>query len=142
MGRHDIAREGIRKRIGDSGSGHALRCGRTVRCARSAAFARRRRLAYTLLGGLIYSGLTWGQPADELPARSLAATCAACHGTEGRAVRGAAMPPLAGLPRDYFLEQMRAFRSGTRPATIMQQIAEGFDDSQLEALAAYFASRP
>jgi cytochrome c553 len=52
------------------------------------------------------------------------------------------MPPLAGLPRDYFLEQMRAFRSGTRPATIMQQIAEGFDDSQLEALAAYFASRP
>jgi cytochrome c553 len=48
------------------------------------------------------------------------------------------MPPLAGLSQGYFLQQMRAYRDGTRPASLMQQIARGFDAAQTEALAAYF----
>ncbi len=71
--------------------------------------------------------------------RAMAASCAACHGTDGNAVRGGAMPRLAGLRGDYFVRQMRSFRDGTRPATVMQQIAKGFDDAQTDALAAYFA---
>jgi cytochrome c553 len=49
------------------------------------------------------------------------------------------MPRLAGLRADYFVQQMRSFREGTRPATVMQQIARGFDDAQTDALAAFFA---
>jgi cytochrome c553 len=76
--------------------------------------------------------------AATLSLRALAASCAACHGTDGDAVRGSAMPPLAGLSQGYFLQQMRAFRDGTRTAPLMQQIARGFDEAQTQALAAYF----
>ncbi|MGR2691034.1 c-type cytochrome, partial [Pelomicrobium sp. P1] len=41
---------------------------------------------------------TPGLAAEDLQARSWAASCAACHGTEGRAVGG--MPALAGKPKE------------------------------------------
>jgi cytochrome c553 len=78
--------------------------------------------------------------ASRLSIRMLAATCAACHGTEGRALRGDAIPPLAGLPQAYFLRQMRGFRDGSVAATVMTQIAKGYSDEQFEALADYFAA--
>lgn len=78
--------------------------------------------------------------AQRLYMRSLAATCAHCHGTEGRAVEGEALIRLAGLPRDYLLTQLLAFRTGDRKATIMHQITRGYSEQQLESLAAYFAA--
>lgn len=79
--------------------------------------------------------------AQALYIRTLAATCANCHGTDGRPVTGSAVPPLAGVPRQQTLANLRAFRDGTRPGTIMQQIVKGFDDAQLDALATYFAAQ-
>jgi sulfide dehydrogenase cytochrome subunit len=73
--------------------------------------------------------------------RSLAATCAACHGTDGRAVSGPSMLRLAGMPKAEFVRQMRAFRDGTRDATVMQQIAKGYDEEQTEALGDFFAAQ-
>ena len=72
--------------------------------------------------------------------RSLAATCAHCHGTDGHAVEGQAFIRLAGLNKDYMLTQLLAFRTGQRPATIMHQITKGYSQEQLEEIAAYFAS--
>ena len=72
---------------------------------------------------------------------SLAATCAQCHGTAGRALPGAVVPGLAGLPAPYLVEQMKAFKTGTRAATVMHQIAKGYSDTQVEQLAAYFAAQ-
>ena len=66
-------------------------------------------------------------------------TCAQCHGTDGKAASGAAVPGLAGLPAPYFTEQMTAFKAGTRPATVMHQLAKGYSDAQIAELAAYFA---
>ena len=80
------------------------------------------------------------QDAALLQTRALAATCANCHGTEGRAVAGAAVPGLAGLPAVYMQEQMRAFKAGTRTATVMHQISKGYSDVQIERLATYFAA--
>ena len=73
--------------------------------------------------------------------RSLAATCAACHGTDGHAVSGPSMLRLAGKPKSEFVRQMRAFREGSRAATVMQQIAKGYDDAQTEALGYFFAAQ-
>jgi len=70
----------------------------------------------------------------------LAASCAICHGTEGRAVTKEVVP-LAGLPRDYIAAQMRALRDGQRPATVMHQIAKGYTDAQIDALAAWFSAQ-
>jgi cytochrome subunit of sulfide dehydrogenase len=79
------------------------------------------------------------QDSTALRAQALAATCANCHGTAGRAVDGAAVPGLAGLPANYIVEQMKAFKAGTRPATVMHQLAKGYSDAQIDQLAAYFA---
>jgi cytochrome c553 len=73
-------------------------------------------------------------------AQRLAAPCAICHGTDGRAVTKDIVP-LAGLPREHIASQMRAFRDGERPASVMHQIAKGYNDAQIDALAAWFAAQ-
>jgi cytochrome subunit of sulfide dehydrogenase len=69
--------------------------------------------------------------------RYVVANCANCHGTTGRSSGG--MPSLAGLQAPYLAEQMRQFRDGKRPATIMHQIAKGYSEQQTEQLAEYFS---
>lgn len=73
-------------------------------------------------------------------AQQLASACAICHGTDGRG-DGKVLPPLAGMPREHLASQMRAFRDGQRPATVMHQIARGYTDEQIDALAAWFAAQ-
>ena len=79
--------------------------------------------------------------AAALRVNALAATCANCHGTMGRAVDAASVPGLAGLPASYIVEQMKAFKAGTRPATVMHQLAKGYSDAQIDQVAAYFAAQ-
>jgi cytochrome c553 len=52
------------------------------------------------------------------------------------------MPGLAGMPASNFVEQMKAFRAGSRPSSVMQQLAKGFNDAQVDQLARYFAAQP
>ena len=97
-------------------------------------------LTLALAGAWPMTGLA--QTPERLQAGALAATCANCHGTQGRAVPGSGVPPLAGMPREHLLAQLQAFKAGTRPATIMHQLAKGYTDAQLEQIAAYFAAQP
>lgn len=73
--------------------------------------------------------------------RADAATCANCHGSEGRAVPGSSVPSIAGLPRDYMVAQMKAFKDGSRPATVMHQLTKGLTDQQIQSMADYFAAQ-
>lgn len=81
------------------------------------------------------------QTPDALYVRGLAATCANCHGTNGHTASGSAVPGLAGMPREYMLRQLAAFRDGSRPATVMHQIAKGYSQAQLDQIAGYFAAQ-
>lgn len=84
------------------------------------------------------------QPAggkEALYARSLAASCANCHGTSGKVVAGSTVPSLAGMDKTYFVGQMKSFKDGTRSATLMHQISKGFNDTQIESMANYFAAQ-
>jgi cytochrome c553 len=83
----------------------------------------------------------FAQDARVLHVRSLAATCAHCHGTDGRAHPDSAVAALAGMPRTYLAAQMRDFRDGRRGATVMHQIAKGYTDEQIDSIAAYFAAQ-
>jgi cytochrome subunit of sulfide dehydrogenase len=96
-----------------------------------------------LLGcGLVGSLVANAQESKEaLYTKSLAATCANCHGTNGKVVSGSPVAGLAGLPADYIVSQMKAFKSGARPATVMHQLAKGFSDAQIDQMAAYFAAQ-
>ena len=72
--------------------------------------------------------------------RVLAASCAACHGTNGNSVGGT--PVLAGLDRGYFVTQMQAFRFGALASTVMHRHAKGLTETEIEQLADYFAAQP
>ena len=98
----------------------------------------------TLLAALLAAAAPLAAHAQDQQAlyvRSLAATCANCHGTDGRAVAGSSLPTLAGEPREHLLAQLKAFKGGTRPATIMHQLTKGYTDAQLEQIASYFAAQ-
>ena len=97
------------------------------------------RLAIVLAMGLLCAS-TQAQTAQELNTRTLAATCANCHGTDGRPVGGSDSARLAGQSRDFLIEQLNAFRSGSRPATVMHQITKGLTPQQVEQVADYFAA--
>jgi cytochrome subunit of sulfide dehydrogenase len=78
--------------------------------------------------------------AQDTATRNLASACAICHGTGGTPATNTVVP-LNGLPRQQIADQMRAFRDGKRPATVMHQIAKGYTDPQIDALAGWFAAQ-
>ncbi len=78
--------------------------------------------------------------AAQLHTRATAAMCANCHGTDGRTTEGSAIPSLVGMPKEYQILQMQAFKNGTRPATVMHQITKGLTDAQIETIASYYAT--
>lgn len=71
--------------------------------------------------------------------RTLAASCAACHGTNGNAISGNAI--LAGMDGAYFTAQMLAFKEGSRPATVMHRNAKGLTTDEINLLADYFSKQ-
>jgi sulfide dehydrogenase cytochrome subunit len=77
--------------------------------------------------------------AADLSGRDIAANCASCHGTDGRS-RGK-MPSLAGRDKAEIVLYVSEFRDGKRPSTVMQQLAKGYTDGQIEAAATYFAAQ-
>jgi cytochrome c553 len=97
-------------------------------------------LTLLLSGAAAAAGAATPQDTIKLHQRALAAMCANCHGTEGRTTDGSAIPSLAGMPREYMVSQMKAFREGTRPATVMHQLTKGLTDQQIESVSTYFST--
>jgi sulfide dehydrogenase cytochrome subunit len=96
-------------------------------------------LAAALASGAVLAPPALAQGADPNLGRNRAAACANCHGTNGASIQG--MPNLAGRERAYLVQQMQDFKTGKRPATIMHQLAKGYTDEQIDALAAYFSAQ-
>ena len=82
--------------------------------------------------------MSQAQTMDPLQVRSMAASCANCHGTQGIAEAG--NESLAGVNKDELLKKMLDFKTGKKPATIMHQLSKGYSDEQLAALASYFSA--
>ncbi len=78
-------------------------------------------------------------PAPTTHARAIAATCTTCHVRGG--ARTPAIAPLEGRPAASIADAMRAFKAGTREGTVMPQIARGYADTDIDALAAWFAAQ-
>jgi sulfide dehydrogenase cytochrome subunit len=74
--------------------------------------------------------------------RDMAANCSACHGTAGKAAQGSAVAGLAGRPKDELTQLMAQFKAGQKPATVMHQIAKGYSDGEIAALADHFSRQP
>jgi cytochrome c553 len=89
------------------------------------------------ISGLLAFCAGAAQAAEDVGSRNLAAACAACHGTNGRAVTG--MAPLAGMDKVYFVKVKQEFKTGKRPATLMHQIAKGYSDEQIVQIAEFYS---
>lgn len=70
--------------------------------------------------------------------RSLAATCASCHGTAG-GIEDPSVPPLGGLPEELIATRMREWRAGDDQGSVMHHLAAGYTDEEFELIAGYFA---
>ena len=94
-------------------------------------------LVSTIIGLGHWSGAALAQnaAATDLYKRGLAATCANCHGTDGKGVIDGGMPLINTLTSEQMLTQLKAFKSGAREGTIMPQLAKGYTDEQLETIA-------
>jgi cytochrome c553 len=68
-----------------------------------------------------------------------AASCSGCHPASAKVT--SPVPRLAGLDRATIIKAMQDFRSGTRPGTVMDRIAKGFTDSEIQAIAAWYATQ-
>ena len=77
--------------------------------------------------------------AAPIPARGVAwaQACAACHGPDGQSQ--GTIPALDRLSPEDFRAAMQAFRTGERQGTVMNQVAKGLSEADVEAVVAYFA---
>lgn len=66
-----------------------------------------------------------------------AASCMACHGTDGRAESIALS--IAGRPADELYQMMADYKSGKRAGTIMHQHVRGYSDDELRRIARHYA---
>jgi len=85
--------------------------------------------------------------ADLGKAKAAAAGCAACHsagglrnpGNDGISA-GHAWPNLAGQNADYLASSLNGFKDGSRNHAVMSSVAKTLSASDIDNLAAYFAS--
>ena len=68
-----------------------------------------------------------------------AASCSGCHPSSARVA--SPVPRLIGLDRAAIVRAMQDFRSGQRTGTVMDRIAKGFADEEIQAIAAWYATQ-
>lgn len=95
------------------------------------------------LAALLFAGI--GNAAssghiDSHQAELLASSCFNCHGTDGRHGRDS-IPAIAGKNQATLLSQLQEYKADQVPgATVMNRLARGFSDAELEAIARYFSN--
>jgi cytochrome subunit of sulfide dehydrogenase len=90
-----------------------------------------------LVAGLIvWTVSAYAAPLQPPPGAS---ACLGCH--PASAGRRSGVPPLTGRNPADIVAAMQAFRSGQRAATVMDRIAKGFSDAEIEAIAAWYADQ-
>ncbi|SCZ63395.1 c-type cytochrome [Thiohalomonas denitrificans] len=93
-------------------------------------------------GALVLTGFAFGASAlAATPSASmLGNSCAGCHGPNGN-TEGPATPGIAGISSEYFVDVMMDYKADERPGTIMNRIAKGYTDEEIELMASYFTAQ-
>jgi cytochrome c553 len=98
-----------------------------------------RRVARPAVAGIVLLGLAPAAVAASLEAPPGAAACSGCH--PARAAVDTPVPRLIGRDPSSIVAAMEEFRSGKRPATVMDRIAKGFSDDEIGAIAAWYGAQ-
>jgi cytochrome subunit of sulfide dehydrogenase len=91
-------------------------------------------------GALVAVMLLYAGTARAAEAPPGAASCSGCHPTKPNV--DTPVPRLAARDANVLATAMLAFRTGQRPATVMDRIAKGFSDEEIKAIAAWFGAQP
>ena len=67
--------------------------------------------------------------------------CHACHGETGKSLQPI-YPNLGGQHADYLEYALRGYRDGSRRNAIMSRFAATLSDTDIEDIAAWYASQP
>ncbi|NIM29269.1 MAG: c-type cytochrome [Gammaproteobacteria bacterium] len=78
---------------------------------------------------------------DAQAGKAKSASCAACHGPEGKRPTTPAFPILAGQYADYLVRALEDYKTGKRKNPIMAGLAAGLSAQDREDLAAFYASQ-
>jgi cytochrome subunit of sulfide dehydrogenase len=95
--------------------------------------------AQPILAGIVLLALVPTAVASSLEAPPGAAACSGCH--PARTTVGTPVPRLIGRDPSSVVAAMQEFRSGKRPATVMDRIAKGFSDDEIAAIAAWYGAQ-
>jgi cytochrome c553 len=99
-----------------------------------------RRLLLPALVSALLAGSAEGGPARAAEAPPGASSCTGCHAA--KKIPDSVIPRIAGRKAADIATAMREYRSGAWPSSVMGRIAKGFNDSQIDAIAAWFAAQP
>jgi len=77
---------------------------------------------------------------DAEKGKTLAASCAACHGSDGNS-SNPIWPSLAGQHELYIERQLKLFKNGLRASTMMGPMVAGLQEQDMADIAAYFSSQ-
>ena len=77
---------------------------------------------------------------DANQTRGLAATCTACHGTDGIGITPQ-YPTLAGQHADYLERALTHYKKGGRQNAIMSGFAGQLSARDIKSIAAYYAAQ-
>lgn len=92
---------------------------------------------------VLYSGTSWAQGLVQGSAeagQAKAITCGACHGPDGNSVNPQ-WPSIAGQHPAYIVQQLQAFKNGTRTEPLMLGQALMLTEEDMRNLAVYFAEK-
>lgn len=78
---------------------------------------------------------------DAAAGEAIAATCAGCHGADGKAILPE-YPNLAGQHASYLAKQLTEYRDGARVNALMTGMAAALTDQNILDLAAFYAAMP
>lgn len=81
------------------------------------------------------------KPDEQIRGKEKSELCQACHGEKGNSIEPL-IPKLAGQYSKYISKQIYDFKTGSRTHQIMSAIAITISESEVDDIAAYFASQP
>jgi len=95
--------------------------------------------ALVVFSGIAHAdGLVEG---DAEAGQSKSITCAACHGQDGNSVNPV-WPSIAGQHATYMVEQLQAFKNGTRSEPLMLGQVMTLSDEDMRNLSVYYEGMP
>lgn len=99
----------------------------------------KRSLATGLLSASVLVFATATASAENMNPELLAGGCVVCHGPDGNSLGH--ITAINELSAKDMGNRLREFRDGKRAATIMDKIAKGYTDAQIDVISSHFGAK-